>query len=144
MPSTPFHTGVSLRGFHFEDSHLTVKLKTGIVVADIGKGLAIDPSAANTLKLAGDGDHIIARLETVEDRSIEGTLIGTASFRFSNLLPIKTGLTGSEAVVVGSTVVGAGSGEVKALDDGDSTPTPNYSINFVAEIIGTNAVVVKI
>lgn len=144
--STPFHTKVSLRGFHFEDAHLTVNLKAGIVAADIGKAVAIDATAANTVKLAGDGDVIVGRLEVVEDRTVEGQLIGTVSFRFANLLPIKSGLTAGEAVVVGSTVVGAGNGEVKALATG-SGPTvaaPNHSINFVAEIIGTNAVVVKI
>lgn len=133
MAGTPFHTSVSLRGFHFEDFSLTFKLKSGILAADVGKAVAIDATAANTVKLAGDGDKIVGRLATVEDRTIEGTLIGAVELKFANLLPIKTGST----VLVGDTVVGAGAGEVK------SAATPDYNDNFVAEIIGTSAVVVK-
>ena len=136
------HTSVTLRGFHFEDFSLSVNLAAGITQSDIGKALAVDATGSNKLKLAGNGDTIVARLASVEDRTVEGTLIGAAEFRFANLLPIKSGLTGGEAVVVGSTVVGAGSGEVKALAD-SGTAAPDHSKNWVAEIIGTSAVVVK-
>lgn len=137
--STPFHTKVSLRGFHFEDAHLTVVLAAGITKADIGKAMTVDATAANKFKLAADNSPIVARLETVEDRVNEGQLIGTISFRFANYLPIKTGAT----IAVGDTAVGAGAGEVKRLESGGNS-TPDYSINYVAEIVGTNAVVVKI
>ena len=125
---------VGFEGFNFPDSQITVALAAGITTADIGKALAVDTGAANTLKLAGDGDTIVARLMTVENRVNEGSLVGTASFRFSARLPIKTG----ETVAVGDTVVGAGSGEVKALE------TADHNANFVAEIDGTSAIVVKI
>lgn len=140
------HQNVTLRGFHWEDSSLTFNLATGITAADIGKAVSIDAGAANKVKLAGDGDIIIGRLASVESRSVEGTLIGAVELQFANTLPIKSGLADGEVVVVGSTVVGAGSGQVKALTTG-SGPTvaaPNHSINFVVEIIGTNAVVVKV
>lgn len=127
------HNKVSLRGFHFEDSILTCILTAGIVAADIGKAVSFG-AAANTVKLAGDGDTIIGRLETVEDRKVEGQLVGAVSFRFANLLPIKSG----ETVAAGDTVQGAGAGEVK------KTTTADHSKNFVAEVIGSNAVVVKI
>lgn len=129
-----FHTKVSLRGFHFEDSILTVTLASGITAADIGKALTQDLSAPSKFKLAGDGDEIFARLDVVEDRKVEAQLVGAAAFRFANLLPIKAG----SGVAVGDTVVGAGNGEVKPGAE------KNHRINFVAEIIGTNAVVVKI
>jgi hypothetical protein len=140
MASTPFHYSVSLRGFHFEDSNLTVNLASDITVADVGKAVTIDTSDANKFKLAGDGDPIVGRLEVVEDRSVEGQLVGTVAFRFANLLPIAEG----ETVAVGNTVVGGGDGTVKALKDQENNPVADYSMNFVAEVIGTNAVVVKI
>lgn len=128
-----FHTKVSLRGFHFEDFHLTFLLASGIVADDIGKAVSFG-AAANTVKLAADGDVIIGRLETVEDRKVEGQLVGAVSLKFANLLPIKSGQT----VVAGDSVQGAGGGEVKKLT------TANHSVNFVAEVIGTDAVVVKL
>lgn len=138
-----FHNKVTLRGFHFEDFHLTVNLAAGITTNDVGKGVTWDTSSNNKMKLAGDGDEIVARLETVEDRKVDGMLVGAVEFRFANVLPIKSGLAGAEAVVVGSTVVGAGAGEVKARVV-SSAAAPDYNRNYVAEIIGTNAVVVKL
>lgn len=137
--STPFHNQVTLRGFHFEDSIFTVNLAAGITKADEGKALALDPSAPNTMKLAGDGDTIVGRLEVVEDRAVEGKLVGACAFRFANVLPIASGAT----VNVGDTVIGAGNGEVKRLENA-GVPAPDHSVNFVVEIIGTDAVVVKI
>lgn len=135
MPAgTPFHTNVSLRGFHFENWHFTFRLASGIVAADIGKAVSLDATGPNRVKLAADGDVIIGRLVTVENRVAEGQLVGTVALKFANVLPIKSG----ETVVVGNSVQGAGGGEVKAL------VSPNYSLNFVAEIIGTDAVVVKV
>ena len=128
-----FHTKVSLRGFHFEDFHLTFTLTAGITALDVGKAVSLG-AAANTVKLAADGDTIIGRLATVEDRKVEGQLVGAVALKFANTLPIKAGQT----VAVGDTVVGAGSGEVK------KAATPNHDINFVAEVIGTEAVVVKV
>jgi len=134
MAVTQFHNKVSLRGFHFEDWSLTFVLAAGITTADVGKAVSIDTGAANKVKLAADGDVIVGRLATVEDRTVEGQLIGAVELKFANILPIKTG----ETIAVGDTVVGAGSGTVKAAD------TADHNANFVAEVIGTNAVVVKI
>jgi len=127
-----FHTKVSLRGFHFEDFMLTFTLAAGITAADAGKAVAL--SGANTVKLAGDGETIIGRLETVEDRKVEGQLVGAVALKFANLLPIKAG----QVVAVGDTVVGAGGGEVKKAAAAD------HNANFVTEVIGTQAVVVKV
>ncbi|ESY35760.1 hypothetical protein NKK48_01520 [Mesorhizobium sp. C386A] len=132
--ATYSHQNVTLRGFHWEVSSLTFNLATGIVANDVGKGVSVDTSGPNKVKLAADGDTIIGRLASVEDRSVEGTKIGAVELQFANILPIKAGAV----VAVGDTVVGAGAGEVKAA------ATPNHSANFVAEIIGTNAVVVKV
>lgn len=142
MAGTSFHTNVSLRGYHFEDFHFTGVLAAGITVADIGKAVMVDTSAANKFKLVTAGETIVGRLEVVEDRTVEGQLIGTISFKFMNTLPI------SGTVAVGDTVVGGDTaGHVDRLED-TGVAAPNHSINFVAEIIeaGTTdyAVVVKI
>jgi hypothetical protein len=128
-----FHTKVSLRGFHFEDFHLTFTLAAGIVAADVGKAVSFG-AAANTVKLAGDGDTIIGRLATVEDRKVEGQLIGAVALKFANVLPIKAG----DAIAAGDTAIGGGNGTVK------KAATADHSKNFVAEIIGTDAVVVQV
>lgn len=130
----PFHTKVSLRGFHFEAFILTFTLAAGITAADAGKAVALDPTGDNKVKLAADGDTIIGRLEVVENRKVEGQLVGAVALKFANLLPIKTGQT----VAVGDTAVGAGGGEIKKATAAD------HAKNFVAEVIGTNAVVVKV
>ncbi|RWP44305.1 MAG: hypothetical protein E5X41_13090 [Mesorhizobium sp.] len=128
------HQNVTLRGFHWEVSSLTFNLATGITNDHIGRGVSIDTSGANKVKLAADGDTIIGRLASVENRTVEGSLIGAVELQFANTLPIKA----AAVVAIGDTVVGAGAGEVKAA------ATPDHSKNFVVEIIGTNAVVVKV
>lgn len=132
------YQAVTLRGFHHEMFHLTMNL-TGLgtkVDGDptvVARAIALDPSAPNSAKLAGDGDVIIGRLSSFENRKVEGIVVGAVEFRFSNTLPIADGAT----VEVGDTVVGAGDGKVKAA----ATNDPN--VNFVAEIIGDMAVVCK-
>lgn len=134
MAVTLFHTKPTLRGYHFEDWSFTFNLATGITAADIGKAVSLDTTGNNKVKLAGDGDVIVGMLSTVEDRVVEGQLVGAVELKFANILPIKSGNT----VAVGDSVQGAGGGEVKKIT------TPDYSLNYVVEIQGTNAVVVKV
>lgn len=135
----PFHNKVTLKGFHFEDFHLTVNLSGMNAVTDsrtvVGKAVAIDATAPNTFKLAGNDDVIVGRLVSFENRigQAEG-VVGTVAFKFASTLPIATG----ETVIVGNTVVGAGDGEVKAAG------AANYAMNMVVAIEGTNAVVLKL
>lgn len=142
-----FGFGVKLRGYHFENYHFTVVLASGITSAHEGRAVAVDPAAANRVKLAANGDQIIGRLEKVENRTQEGQLIGTVAFKFMDLMKIKSGLTGDEVVAVGSTVVGAGSGEVRARTV-SSVATPDHNDNWVAELVTIGgvayAVVVKV
>lgn len=140
--------GVSLNGFHFEDWQFSFNLAAGITKADIGKAVTLDTSAANTVKLAGDGDVIHGRLEVVEDRSQEGSLIGNVAWKFIQKLPVKSG----ETVALGDLVQGAGSGEVKALavsTDTDGTGTPailaakHMNAPRVVEVLTGYVVVIK-
>lgn len=132
------HTQITLRGYHFEDASFGFNLNAAITEDDIGKAVTIDTAAANTVKLAGDDDEIIGRLATFENRSVEGTKVGAVELRFANTLPVATGAT----IAVGDTAVGAGDGEVRRLED-TGVSAPDYSKNFVAEIVGNFAVVVK-
>ncbi|MCG7629000.1 hypothetical protein MHM88_14405 [Epibacterium sp. MM17-32] len=126
--------GISLRGMVHEKFHYPFYLASGITNADVGKAVALDSSAANTVKLAGDDDKIIGKLVTHENRSVEGVLVGTVAlrggFRF-------TKAAAAPAINVGDTVVGAGGGEVKAAASAD------HADNMVVEVDGDNIIVVR-
>ena len=123
--------GISLRGMAHNDFNYPFYLADGITKADIGKAVSLDTTGPNKVKLAADDDQIIGRLLTVEDRTVEGVLVGTVErkggFRFT-----KT----AAAVAVGATVIGAGGGLVKAA------ATANHAANFVVEVDGNNVIVV--
>lgn len=143
-----FHTKIRLSGYPFEDSQLTVKLAAGTTSAHLGKAMSGDASADNTMKPAGDGDEIEGVLLSIEDRKVEGQLVGTVTFRFAKKLPIKTGLTGNAVVTRGKRLIGAGNGDVKAIDL-SGTPAAALIAAYAAapkvwEVIGTDAVATKI
>lgn len=136
-----FHTQIKLSGYPFEDSQIGVNLAASITAAHVGKAMAQDTSAPNTVKPAGDGDEIVGVLLTYEDRINEGQKVGTVTFRFAKKLPIKAGLAGGEVVAVGSRLVGAGNGEVKALAITDAASAAKYAAApRVWEVEGTNAI----
>lgn len=139
MPYTP--NGVVTQLFSFEDFTFTMYVSGTVTAADVGKAVALDTTAANTVKLAGDADEVFGRLETFEDRTQEGIKVGAISRKLRGKLPVKTGLTGFDVLAVGDTAVGAGSGEVKALNNG-SAKTPDQTKNTVIEV-GTGFVVVE-
>lgn len=103
------YQGVTLKGT-IPDNDLTFILAAGIKAEHVGLAVAQDTSAANTVKLAGDGDVIVGRLESFEDRTAtEGVVVGAV--KLVGGLELKK----SEAAMqVGDSVVGAGEGLVKA------------------------------
>lgn len=103
-------SGVNNDNIHVEVWMLTMNLASGIVAADVGKAVALDTAAANTVKLAGDGDQIFGRLETFEDRTTEGLKTGSVARQGSLVLP-----TVSSVPALGVYVIGGGSGQVKAM-----------------------------
>lgn len=131
---------VSLAGIFFEDAFFPVNLSGSPVAGtDEGKAVTWDTSAANTMKLAGDGDVVVGRLETIEARIAEGVTVGTVAMQFSDVLPQKA----SETFSVGDTAVGGGSGTVKVLKAGSpSVSAPDYRYNTVVQVNGTASVVV--
>lgn len=122
--------GVSLRGIEHEEFHYPFLLASGITSADVGKAVALDTTAANTVKLAGDGNQVVGKLVTVENRVTEGILVGTIAlkggFKFTKVGTINVGDS-----IVGSATAGA----VKAA------ASPDHAANMVVES-GTGYVVV--
>lgn len=88
----------------------TVLISGSVTQADVGKALTQDTTAPNTYKLAGDNDVIFGRLELLEARTNEGTLVGNAKLY---LMGVKLPIKAASGVAVGSFVIGAGAGEVK-------------------------------
>lgn len=141
MPNAQIQIQVKPYPMKFEDKMLTFALASGIVAADVGKAVAIDTSADCKVKLAGNGDVIFGRLESVENRVNTGQLLGAVALEFVDLLPVADGAT----IARGDTAVGAGGGAVKRLEGGDPVAsTPDYRHNVVLAVVNGFAVVSKI
>src|SRR3990167_4774955 len=139
MPYTP--NGVVSHTFPIDDFVFTYLISGTVVAADVGKAVALDTAAANTVKLAGADDVIFGRLETFEDRVQEGVKVGAVARKFKTKLPVQAALAGFNVPAVGDTVVGAGAGEVKASNNG-TAKTPDQTNNTVIEVL-TGFVVVE-
>jgi len=101
---------ITFRNIHVEEFSFSFFLEASIVADDIGKAVTIDDSAARTVKLAGDDDRVVGHLSTVEDRTVEGVLVGAVDFKGGYSLPY----TGA-APAIGEGVVGsATAGSVKS------------------------------
>jgi hypothetical protein len=120
----------SLQGIIFDSTWLAYAVSGSVTVADLGKAVTLDTTAANTVKLAGDGDRIIGRLETLEARVVEGVTVGTVSRRFSEAFPILAG----ETFVVGDTMMGGGGGLVRVRKV-STTVTPDWTQNIVVAVL---------
>lgn len=132
--------GISLRGMTHEKFHYPFNLASGITKADEGKAVALDTSAENKVKLAGDDDRIIGKLVIVEDRTVEGVLVGTVALKGG------FGFTEVSAptypIAIGDTIVGAGGGEVKARENaGGSAKEADHNANIVVQIEASGTIV---
>lgn len=139
--------GVSLSGIFMEAWQIVFNLKTGIVAADIGKAVTLDTTADNTVKLATDTDPILGRLETVEDRTVEGILVGTVSLKGALKFPKAAG----DTVDVGDMVQGSSTadGNVKVLVPPTDLATSlthaiHHKPNIVVEVPTTTSAIVII
>lgn len=121
---------VILEGTGHPDFQYTYSISGTVVEADEGKAISLDTSATNTVKLAGDGDALLGRLFKYEDRVVEGTKLATIETKGGFRLPKLE----SEVIAVGNTVIGAGSGNVKAAGSANSS-------NHVTKV-GTDYVIV--
>jgi hypothetical protein len=143
--ATAFHNTVDLRGIHFEDRKVTMTLKTGIVKTDEGKPVTIDTSANNTVKLAGDGDSIFGVLEVVENRSVDGILVGTISLNFIQ----EWDILAADTLAVGDVAIGGAAAGASVKKGTLTTSTVDGNIkpwgrNVVVSVAGGKAVVMKV
>jgi len=99
--------GVTLSGHFHEDSQYTFVLNAAITKADIGKAVRV--TGTNTVSLAGDGEEIDGRLETVEDRVQEGIKVGTINTNAGVNYPLKA----ADALAPGDWAIGGGAGSVR-------------------------------
>jgi hypothetical protein len=133
--------GISLRGMTHEKFHYPFYLKSGTLAADVGKAVSMDSSAANSVKLAEDGDILTGALVTREDRAVEGVLVGTVALRGGFTFTEKDSPT--YAIALGDSVVGAGGGKVKARENADGTAKePNLTDNIVVEVVGDQITII--
>lgn len=102
--------GITLKGLTFPDFNLGFNLTDSVADVDAVIGLAVtqDTSAANSVKLATDGDEVLGRILTCEDRTSQGGgVVVTVETKGGLAIPY------SVAPSIGDTVVGAGAGKVK-------------------------------
>ena len=115
-------------GFPLEADTFTYNISGAVTQADLGKALAIDATAPNTMKLAGDGDAIVGRLFSYEDRSQQGAgKTGAVQRRFKEKLPAANG----HGIDLGDSVVGAGNGLVKEALEANRTLVVELGADFV-------------
>jgi hypothetical protein len=111
------YQGVTLKGVT-PDNDLTFILNNDIVEENVGLVVTQDSSAANTVKLAGDGDEILGRLESYEDRTATaGYKVGTVKLVGGMELKTAEGYSAK----VGDKVAGAEGGFVKKADNSNVT-----------------------
>jgi hypothetical protein len=117
-------------GYSFEDFKFTYLVSGTVTTADVGKAVAIDTTAANTVKLAGADDIIFGRLESYEDRTVLGVKVGTVARKFKDLVPY----TGT-APTIGQSVTGSATpGVVKVAT------SQNLTDNRVVEVLAISGV----
>ena len=117
-------------GFPIDDSVFTYNAATGTSADHVGRAVALDTSATNQVKPAGDGDEIFGRVFQFEDRTQQGIgLVASVQRKFKELLPIAD----AAVVNVGDSVVGAGDGFIKAA------AAPNNTVVVELVTIGGDA-----
>lgn len=100
---------ISFKNIHVEEFSFAFYLEASTLETDIGKAVTIDDSAPRTVKLAGAGDRVIGHLSTVEDRTVEGVLVGAVDLKGSYSMAY----TGT-APAIGEGVVGSATAGVLA------------------------------
>lgn len=123
-------SGVSLRGITDPSDFYPFNVSGGATNADVTKGVQLDTTLANTVKLATDGAYIVGRLETCEVRTIEGISVGTVNIGGAVDLP----LSSANSAQVGDHVVGGGGGTVRKGVTADAGFIAASGSNIVVEV----------
>lgn len=114
---------VTLEGQPCQDTRNSFNLPNTVVMADIGKAVTLDLTVDNGAKLAGDGDPILGKLETVEitGTGVNAKVVGMVTSNGGFQLPVKAGAT----IARGDIPTGAGGGEIKG------SVAPSTDLRFV-------------
>lgn len=119
--------GISHRGLEIEEFHIAFYISGTVTADDVGKPVAIDATAARTVKLAADNDLLVGKLVAYEERVVEGVNVATVALKGGFGFTASSGAS----IDVGDTVIGAGNGEVKEA----ATNVPSH--NIVTSVSGT-------
>lgn len=87
-----------------------------------GKVVSQDTTAANTVKLAADGDAIFGRVRTAENRTVLGFKTAAIQRKFKEKVPTAAGYT---TPAVGDRVIGGGAGTVKKATANSGAGVPS-------------------
>lgn len=143
----PFHNVAKLDGYDHKDDQFTVLLAAGTDTTfnTIAGPIPVtwDASAANQMKVAGDADPIHGVLLQVENRVIDGLLLGTVTLEYNEVLQIKAGLAGGQVVAVGSVLCGAAGGFVRTAVSGVDASYHPYGPRCVEVRNTTGAVAIR-
>lgn len=123
--------GVTLNNLSHEDSAYTFFYKTGMTSADLGKAVTLDTSAANSIKLAGDGDPILGQLFSLENRTVQGVQTCAVVTAGGMSFPKEAGST----IAVGDFLDGS------SLADGSVEAAPAATKWQVVEVVSTTEVI---
>jgi len=138
----------SLRGIVHDEFQYPFLLASGITQADEGKAVTLDSSAANTVKLAGNGDRILGILMVAEVRAIEGISIGTIALKGGYKFVVNPDATASspdETPALGDYLVGgtdSSSPAIKGYVQKAQSSDPQDWL--VVEVLDSGAAVVAI
>ena len=129
---------ITLSGIVYPERRVTFNFNGTVDDANVGKAVSQDTTAGATVKLTADGDEIIGRLFSNEDRAQQGggkDCVVELSGGFT--LPYKAG----ETIAVGDRVVGAPNGEVrKKVTSG----TPDTATGLLVWAVDTTAKTVTV
>lgn len=108
----------TMKGFTYPDFHVTLKLSGSGLPTDMNQleGLAVsqDVNSANTVKLAAADEEILGVIFQAENGVSQGEGISvTVALKGGYAVPFE-----GEVPSIGSKVVGAGNGKIKAGDAG--------------------------
>lgn len=107
------------------------------IATTTGKVVALDTSAAGTVKLAGDGDEIFGRVYVAERRAVLGINVASVARKFKEKVPTAAGYA---APAIGDRVIGGGNGTVKKATANSGAGVPSDPV--VIEV-GNGFVVVE-
>lgn len=133
--------GIRHKGIHVEASAFPWNLEASILIDKVGSAMSIDTTSDATAKLAGDGERILGKLVTFEDRVAEGVKVGTiehqGGFEFDTV----------GVVAIGDSIIGsATAGKVRtalaptaAYVEGEAGETASSRGNLVTAVDAGNS-----